>query len=92
MVSLEDRFIRNNDIAWRVIDGEALVVSPKDSLIYPLNDSGTRIWELLDGKRPVSDIASIICEEFEGDGKVIQNDVINFIEDLLKAGLVNGAP
>ena len=61
MVSLENKFIRNNDIAWRVIDGEALVVSPKDSLIYPLNDVGARIWELLDGKRTVSDIASIIC-------------------------------
>lgn len=92
MLLLEDKFIRNNDIAWRVIDGEALIVSPKDSLIYPLNDVGARIWELLDGKRTVSDVASIICEEFEGDGKVIQNDIMSFIEDLLKAGLVNGAP
>lgn len=91
MVSLENKFIRNNDIAWRVIDGEALVVSPKDSLIYPLNDVGTRIWELLDGKRTVSDIASIICGEFEGDGKAVQDDVMDFIEDLSKAGLVNGA-
>ena len=91
MVSLENKFIRNNDIAWRVIDGEALVVSPKDSLIYPLNDVGARIWELLDGKRTVSDIASVICGEFEGDGKAIQDDVMDFIENLSKAGLVNGA-
>lgn len=91
MVSPEDKFIRNEDIAWRVIDGEALVVSPKDSLIYPLNDVGARVWGLLDGKRTTSDIASIICEEFEGDGSVIQNDVMGFIEELLKAGLVNEA-
>lgn len=91
MASIDDKFIRNNDIAWRTIDGEALVVNPKDSLIYPLNDVGTRIWELFDGKRRVSDIASIICEEFEADAKAMQDDVMNFIEDLSKAGLVNGA-
>lgn len=90
MVSLEDKFIRNNDIAWRVIDGEALVVSPKDSLIYPLNDAGARIWELLDGKRTVEEITSIICEEFEGEKKAIEGDTVDFIENLLKAGLING--
>ena len=91
MITPESKFARNGDIAWRVIDGEALVVSPKDSLIYPLNDVGTRIWELLDGKRTVSDIASAICVEFEADAKAIQDDVMDFIEGLSKAGLVNGA-
>jgi hypothetical protein len=90
MVSLEGKFIRNDDIAWRNIDGEVLVVNPKDSLIYPLNDVGTRIWELLDGKSAVSDIVSIICEEYDADEMAIQNDIIDFLEDLLKAGLVNG--
>ncbi|KPK40700.1 MAG: hypothetical protein AMJ78_06935 [Omnitrophica WOR_2 bacterium SM23_29] len=90
MVSLENKFIRNDDIAWRIIDGEALVVSPKSSLIYPLNEVATRIWELLDGKRTVFDISSIICDEFEGDTAVIQKDVVDFIQDLLKGGLING--
>lgn len=91
MITPESKFARNDDIAWRVIDGEALVVSPKDSLIYPLNDVGTRIWELLDGKRTVSDIASLICGEFEADAKAIRDDVAEFIEGLSKAGLANGA-
>lgn len=90
MVSLESKIIRNKDIAWRVIDGEALVVSPKDSLVYPLNEAGTRIWELLDGGRTIADISSIICDEFEGDRALIQKDVVDFIEDLLKAGLIDG--
>lgn len=90
MISLESKFVKNDDIAWRIIDGEALVVSPKDSLIYPLNEVATKIWELLDGKRTISDIASIICEEFDGDVKTMQNDTIDFVEELLKAGLING--
>lgn len=90
MISLESKFTRDNDIAWRVIDGEALVVSPRDSLVYPLNEAATRIWELLDGKRTVSEITSIICDEFDGNETMIRNDTLDFIENLLKAGLVNG--
>lgn len=90
MISLENKFTRNDDIAWRIIDGEALVVSPKGSLIYPLNDVGTRVWELLDGKKKVGEITSILCEEFEADEKIIQDDVVVFVEELLKAGLING--
>jgi len=90
MITPESRFTRNNDIAWRIIDGEALVVSPKDSLVYPLNDVGTRVWELLDGKKTVSEISSVICGEFEGDEVAIRDDIADFIENLLKAGLVDG--
>lgn len=87
MISLESKFIKNNDIAWRIIDGAALVVSPKDSLVYPLNEVATRIWELLDGKRTTSDINSIICEEFDADEMTMRNDIIDFIENLSKANL-----
>lgn len=87
MVSLESKFVRNDDIAWRIIDGEALVVSPQNSLIYPLSEVATRVWELLDGKKAILEITSIICEEFDADEKTIRNDVIDFIENLSKAGL-----
>ena len=90
MITPESKFIRNNDIAWRIIEGEALVVSPKDSLVYPLNDVGTRVWELLDGKRAVSEIGAVICEEFDADETTIRKDIADFVENLLKAGLVDG--
>lgn len=88
MISLESKFTRDDDIAWRVIDGEALVVSPRDSLVYPLNGVATRIWELFDGKKTVSDITSIICDEFDADEMTIRNDIIDFIKDLSKAELI----
>ncbi|MDD5044475.1 MAG: PqqD family protein [Candidatus Omnitrophica bacterium] len=78
---------RNDDIAWRIIDEEALVVDSKDSLIYPLNTVGSRIWELLDGKRPCSEIVDTISEEFEGEKESIKDDVLNFLEHLLEKGL-----
>ena len=78
---------KNDSVAWRIIDGEALLVDPLQSLIYPLNPVGTRIWELLDGGKTVHSIISTVCDEFEGDSKTIEEDVVLFVEDLIKKGL-----
>ena len=84
---LNSRVKRNEDIAWRVIEGEALVVDPKGQMIYPLNEAGTRIWELIDGKNTCNDIVLAISGEFEADAGDIKKDVLEFTEDLLKKEL-----
>ena len=88
MESPDNVLKRNEEIAWRVIDGEALLVDPKDSRIYPLNTVGTAIWELLDGRKRCGDIAAAISEEFEADESAIQKDVRKFLEDMVEKGLV----
>lgn len=88
MELLENFFIRSDNIAWRVIDGETFVVNPKDSLVYPLNSVATRIWELLDGSRKVREIIDIIDKEFETDKEIIRKDALDFIEKLIKAELI----
>jgi len=88
-MDLLNRIIKKNEsIAYRVIEQEALLVSPADNLIYPLNPVATRIWELIDGKRNINEINSIIIEEFDGGLIEIQNDTMGFVEDLLNKKLV----
>lgn len=87
MNSLNRLIKRNENVAWRVIDGETLIVNPKDSLIYPLNIVATRVWELINGENSCSDIIAIIDEEFEGEKTGLQQDILSFIDDLLNKGL-----
>ena len=87
MTTLDSVIRRNDDIAWRVIEGEALVVDSRDSLIYPLNTVGTRIWELLDGQRNCRDVLAIIDEEFEGGSETHCQDMLEFLEELVSKGL-----
>lgn len=79
---------RRKDIPWRKIDTEALIVNPKTSLIYPLNSTAVRIWELIDGEKDAQQITVIIADEFEADEETIKNDVSDFIGQLKDAGLV----
>jgi len=41
---------QNPKAAWRVYEGEAVIVSPADSTLHTLNAVGTVIWEAADGR------------------------------------------
>ena len=71
-----------------MIDGEAVIVTPSDSMMHSLNEVGTRIWELMDGNRTVADIAATLQAEFEVDDKRVKADTVWFVECLAKKGLV----
>lgn len=89
-MSISDNlFRRNENIAWRVIEGEALIVDTKKGFIYPLNEVATRVWESLDGRNSVNDIAAAIGKEFDcGRREEILQDIASFIEDGIKSGVL----
>jgi hypothetical protein len=89
MTTLDSVIRRNDDIAWRVIEGEALVVDSRNSLIYPLNAVATRIWESLDGQRNCRDVLAIIDDEFEDDSETHCQDILEFIEEVVSKGLAS---
>ena len=80
--------------AWRVYDGEAVIISPDDSTLHTLNAVGTLIWEAADGKTPVGAVVGRICDEFEVEPEQAEQDAIAFIEGLRQRGLlvVSDAP
>ena len=74
--------------AWRVYDGEAVLLCPDDSTLNTLNAVGTLIWESADGKTPVSTIVARICDDFDVDPERAERDTMAFIEKLRERGLL----
>ena len=86
---MHDAFpLQSSRTAWRVYDGEAVVLCSDDSTLNSLNAVGTLIWESADGKKPVSAIVTRICEEFEVDRERAERDVMAFIARLRERGLL----
>jgi len=73
---------------WRVIDNEAVIVSPMDSDVTILDEVGTSIWELMDGSRDIRGIAKEVCGEFEVSMDTAKGDIEEFIEDLTDKKLI----
>jgi hypothetical protein len=70
---------KNPILAWREIDDEIVIVSPHDSVLHQLNETGSFVWKQLDGRRPAAEIAAGLGAEYE----VSLEDALRDIETLL---------
>lgn len=77
--------------AWRVIEGEAVILSMDTKVLRGLNPVGSRVWELIDGQRSVEEIVGVIVREFDVSHEAAAGDVGSFIQELLDRGLVGAA-
>ena len=86
---MADRYLTQNpQTAWRIYDGEAVIICPTDSTLNTLNPVGTLIWQAADGKTPVSAIVARICDEFGVEPEQAERDLTVFIEKLHQRGLL----
>lgn len=79
---------KSERIASRAVDGKAVVVVLDARKLHTLNAVGTRVFELCDGKRDVSAIATTIAEEFAVERGVAERDALTFITQLIAEGAV----
>lgn len=79
---------KNNEIvAWRVIDGEAVLSNLKDNTFNILNPVATRIWELTDGQTQVKTIIDEIYQEFDSAPDILEEDCLEFLSQAINKGL-----
>ncbi len=75
-------------VAWQDVGGEVLIIHPGRSTMIPLDRVGSRIWMLLDGARDAEAVAAGVCERFEVETARALKDVLAFLRDLEREGLV----
>lgn len=79
---------QNLDTPARTVDGEALVITPHDSMLHTLNDTATYVWEHADGTRTLEQIAAAMIEEYEVDPATLKKDLVDFVETAVRRGLL----
>ncbi len=78
---------KNKDMVTRVINRETILMplfksSDDLSCIYTLNKVGSRVWELIDGKRNAVQIKQKLVQEFSGSEEEISRELEKFLKDL----------
>jgi hypothetical protein len=86
-------YSRGQDFVTREIAGETIIVPIRKQAedlesIYTLNEIGTTIWGMIDGKTKVSRIIEAIHQNFTVSPKEAAKDVAEFLQSLTKAGLI----
>ncbi len=78
---MRDQFpIQNQNVAYTVIEEQAVLVSPEDSSMYWLNPVASCIWERVNGRNSIETIAQAVCNEYEIDFETALRDATSMIE------------
>jgi Coenzyme PQQ synthesis protein D (PqqD) len=84
---------RSRNVVCRVVADEAIVVpirrgaADMDS-IYTFNESGTKLWAMIEESRNVADLAAYLQSEYRLTPEKAVTDAEKFIADLAEAGLI----
>jgi hypothetical protein len=86
-------FIKETDFVTRCVAGETIIVPIRGNVgdlnsIYTLNEVGTKIWELIDGKKSVSKIVEAVRNAYEVPLEEAEKDSVEFLNSLETAGLI----
>ena len=84
--------MRNPEVLGRMVDDEAVLVMPQKGQVKVLNEVGGTIWELIDGKRTIGEIAKQLCSQFAVDQDTAQADTLKFLADLIDREIVYFTP
>jgi Coenzyme PQQ synthesis protein D (PqqD) len=79
---------KTSTTASRLIAGEAVILSLDTKVLRGLNAVGSRVWDLIDGRRSVEDIVDVIVAEFDVAKPEAAADVGAFLRELVDKGLV----
>jgi hypothetical protein len=80
---------RSHETAARVLDGEMMIMSARDSTLFSLNELGTMIWQAADGATSLEEIvAQKICPEYEVEPGQALKDAEAFVQELAEHGIL----
>jgi hypothetical protein len=76
------------DLIWRLLDGDAVIVSPAGGQVRVLNGIGTTIWQLLAEARGIHEITDYLVTHYNVSLEQAQMDLQSFIDDLSEREMI----
>jgi hypothetical protein len=89
-ISLATKYAPSENVVARDVQGEFIIIPITSGVgdiedeIFTLNETGRAIWDRLDGKRALKNIAIELSVEFEAPLEKIEEDVLGLVKELSK--------
>jgi hypothetical protein len=75
-------------VAWRTLDGRAVLVGGHEGKLYVLNGTGAEVWGLVCAQASVEAMVSALESRFTVSAQTARADVVCFLGQMQKRGLV----
>jgi hypothetical protein len=93
-IAIDSAYIASEDVVAREIEGEFILVPLASGIgdmedeIYTLNETGRAIWERLDGKKSLREVAEALKSDFEAKPGEIEEDIAGLVDVLFQRKMV----
>ena len=78
----------SEDVVWRNLQGESVLLDLKSGVYFGLDAVGTRIWTLLQAHRDLQAVLQELLCEYEVSEEKCASDLLDLVSALAEKGLV----
>ena len=87
-VSLSSIARISDDVVYRDLEGEAVLLDLDSGTYFGLDAVGTRIWQLIEQYGALASVLDSIVAEFDVDSREAATDLLDLVRQLASRGLV----
>lgn len=80
---------RSDNATFQTVADEAILIHLNTGTYFSLNKVGTEFWEMLDGEQTIAQHAAVIAGEYDVDGGMVTDDLIELAEEMAAEDLVD---
>jgi Coenzyme PQQ synthesis protein D (PqqD) len=87
-IGLDDRVHINDEVVFRNVDGEAVLLHVERGFYYGLDPVGTRVWESLVAHGCARPVVESLLEDFDVTADALESDVATLLNELRANDLI----
>jgi hypothetical protein len=91
MITLNSRVGLRAGLHTMDVDGATIIANENAGDSYGLELIARRIWQLLDHPATVSELCEILLQDYDIDRETCEQDVLDFLNDSAREGLIETA-
>ena len=88
IVTLASSLRVGEDVVFRELDGEAVILNHASGVYFGLDEVGTRMWQLIEQHGGLRDVLARLREEYDAAPDVLEHDLVDLASQLVAKGLV----
>jgi coenzyme PQQ synthesis protein D (PqqD) len=78
----------SDDVVFRELDGEGVILNLASGIYFGLDETGTRMWRLIDQHGQLREVLSALCDEYEASSETLERDLMVLVSELTEKGLL----
>jgi hypothetical protein len=87
-VSLDTPLVIPDDVIFRELDGEAIILNLATGMYFGLDEIGTRLWSLVTESGTLRRAVDVMAGEYDVERPALEGDALDLAGQLIDKGLV----